>query len=67
MEDERIVPALVSVYKAEVWHHLGFCGMSAPGPWRELHLGAAACHVPYEKQLRRARRAAGLLRGCSFL
>ncbi len=31
MEDERIVPALVSVYKAEVWHHLGFCGNVCPG------------------------------------
>ncbi len=26
MEDERIVPVLVSVYKAEVWRHFGFCG-----------------------------------------
>ncbi len=26
MEDERIVSALVSLYKAEVWRHLGFCG-----------------------------------------
>ncbi len=26
MEDERTVPALFSVYKAEVWHLLGFCG-----------------------------------------
>ncbi len=31
MEDERIVPALVSVYKAEVWRHLGFCGNVRPG------------------------------------
>ncbi len=31
MEDERIVPALVSVYKAEVWSHLGFCGNVRPG------------------------------------
>ncbi len=31
MEDERTVPALVSVYKAEVWHHLGFCGNVRPG------------------------------------
>ncbi len=31
MEDERIVPALVSVYKAEVWHDLGFCGNVRPG------------------------------------
>ncbi len=31
MEDERIVPALVSVYKAEVWRHLGFCGDVRPG------------------------------------
>ncbi len=35
MEDERTVPALVSVYKAEVWRHLGFCG--------NAHLGPAAC------------------------
>ncbi len=27
MEDERTAPALASVYKAEVWHHLGFCGL----------------------------------------
>ncbi len=31
MEDERIVPALVSVYKAEVWRNLGFCGNVRPG------------------------------------
>ncbi len=31
MEDERIVPALVSVYKVEVWRHLGFCGNVRPG------------------------------------
>ncbi len=31
MEDERTVPALVSVYKAEVWRHLGFCGNVRPG------------------------------------
>ncbi len=31
MEDERTVPALVSVYKAEVWRHLGFCGNVHPG------------------------------------
>ncbi len=31
MEDERIVPALLSVYKAEVWRHLGFCGNVRPG------------------------------------
>ncbi len=30
MEDERTVPALVSVYKAEVWRHLGFCGNVRP-------------------------------------
>ncbi len=30
MEDERIVPALVSVYKADVWRHLGFCGNVRP-------------------------------------
>ncbi len=37
MEDERTVPALVSVYKAEVWRHLGFCG--------NAHLGPAACRA----------------------
>ncbi len=26
MEDERIVPVPVSLSKAEVWCHLGFCG-----------------------------------------
>ncbi len=31
MEDERTVPALVLVYKAEVWRHLGFCGNVRPG------------------------------------
>ncbi len=31
MEDERIVPALVSVYTAEVCRHLGFCGNVRPG------------------------------------
>ncbi len=31
MEDERTVPVLVSVYKAEVWRHLGFCGNVRPG------------------------------------
>ncbi len=31
MEDESIVPALVSVYKAEVWRHLGLCGNVRPG------------------------------------
>ncbi len=31
MEDERTVPAFVSVYKAEVWRHLGFCGNVRPG------------------------------------
>ncbi len=54
MEDERIVPALVSVYKAEAWQHLGFCG----------NLGSAACRVPYEKP---SRWAVVTLRGCSFL
>ncbi len=31
MEDERIVPVPVSVYKAEVWRHLGFYGNVRPG------------------------------------
>ncbi len=56
MEDERIVPALVSVYKAEVWRHLGFCVMSAPGPHRGRHLGSAACHVLCEKPSRGGRQ-----------
>ncbi len=30
--------------------------MSAPGLWRELHLGSAACHVPCEKQSRGGRQ-----------
>ncbi len=30
MEDERTVPVPVSVYKAEVWHHLGFCANVRP-------------------------------------
>ncbi len=30
MEDERTVPVPVSVYKAEVWRHLGFCGNVRP-------------------------------------
>ncbi len=59
MEDERTVPALVSVYKAEVWRHLGFCG--------NAHLGPAACRGPCEKPSCGVRRAAGSLRGCSFL
>ncbi len=66
MEDERIVPALVSVYAAEVWRHLGFCGNVRPGT-AGCHLGSAACRVPCEEPSRRARRAAGSLRGCSFL
>ncbi len=43
MEDERTVPVLVSVYKAEVWRHWAFVEMSAPGPQR------AACRIPCEK------------------
>ncbi len=50
MEDERIVPALVSVYKDEVWRHLGFCGNVRPGTgsrrlpcpmWKAFARGAA--------------------------
>ncbi len=67
MEDERTVPALVSVYKAEVWRHLGFCGNVRPGTVRKRHLGSAACRAPCEKPSRGVRRAAGSLRGCSFL
>ncbi len=48
MEDERTVPALVSVYKAEVWRHWAFVVMSVPGPQRGRHLGSAACCIPCE-------------------
>ncbi len=64
MEDERIVPALVSVYKAEVWRHLGFCGLMST---RDRGASATACRAPCEKPSRGVRRAAGSLRGCSFL
>ncbi len=36
-----------------------FVVMSAPGPWRELYLGPAACRAPCEKPSRGMRRAAG--------
>ncbi len=55
MEDERNVPFPVSVYKIEVWHHLGFCG--------NVRLGSATCRAF-------ARGEAGGIgspRGCSFL
>ncbi len=52
MEDERTVPVLVSVYKAEVWRHWAFVEMSAPGPQ------CAACRIPCEKPSL-ARGAAG--------
>ncbi len=60
MEDERIVPVPVSVYKAEVWRHLGFYGNVHPGTaaraqprfcrlprpmWREFARGAAGGSV----------------------
>ncbi len=66
MEDERIVPALVSVYKAEVWRHLGFCGNVRPGPaarapprfrrlprpvWKAFARGAAGGRVAARLQL----------------
>ncbi len=41
MEDERIVPVPISVYKAEVWHNLGLMVTSASGLWRERNLGSA--------------------------
>ncbi len=44
MKDERIAPVPVSVYKAEVWRHLGFCGNVCPG--------TDACRVPLEEPLR---------------
>ncbi len=44
MKDERIAPVPISVYKAEVWRHLGFCGNIRPG--------SAACRVPLEEPLR---------------
>ncbi len=40
MEDERTVPALVLVYKAEVWRHLGFCGNATSVPPRVKSLRA---------------------------
>ncbi len=61
MEDEIIVPALVSVYKAEVWRHLGFCGNVCPGITsvpplaasrvKSLHTGAAGGRVAARLQL----------------
>ncbi len=58
MDDERTVPALVSVYKAEVWRHWAFVVMSAPGPQCGRHLSSAACRIPCEKPSL-ARGAAG--------
>ncbi len=40
----KIVPVPVSMYKAEAWRHLGFCG--------NVYLSSAACCVLYEKPLR---------------
>ncbi len=66
MEDERIVPFLVSVCKAEVWRHLGFCGYvrtgtaaRAPPCFRCLAGGrsAAAAFSRVEGVLCRAHRA----------
>ncbi len=60
MEDERNVPVPDSVYKTEVWCHLGFCG--------NVRLGSAACRVPCWRAF--ARGAAGSIgspRGCNFL
>ncbi len=66
MEDESIVPALVSVYKAEVWRRLGFCGNVRPGitarasprfrrllrpVWRAFTRGAAGGRVAARLQL----------------
>ncbi len=54
MEEERTVPALVSVYKAEVWCHLGFCG--------NVQSGTAARASPRFRRLPRpvpSLRAAG--------
>ncbi len=66
MEDERIVPVPVSVYKAEVWRHLGFYGNVRPGTaaraqprfcrlphpmWREFARGAAGGSVATRLQL----------------
>ncbi len=65
MEDERIVPALVSVYKAEVWRHLGFCGNVCPGT--AARAPPRFRHLPRPVWKAFARRAAGSVRGCSFL
>ncbi len=72
MEDERIVPALVSVYKAEVWHHLGFCGNVRPGTVAQVPPWSRRLPCPMWKAFARGaaggrRQAAGSLRGCSFL
>ncbi len=57
MEDERIVPALVSVYKAEVWRHLGFCGNVCPGT--AARAPPRFRHLPRPVWKAFARRAAG--------
>ncbi len=46
MEDERIAPDLVSVYKAEMWPHLGFCdnvhsGRLASPVWKAFAAGSS--------------------------
>ncbi len=65
MEDEIIVPALVSVYKAEVWRHLGFCGNVRPGT--TARASPRFRHLPCPVWKAFAWRAAGALCGCSFL
>ncbi len=47
-----------------------FVVMSAPGPWRKLHLGDRSRRLPrpmWKAFARGMQRAAGSLRGCSFL
>ncbi len=55
MEDERIVPALVSLYKAEVWRHLGFCGNVRSGTAARVP-PRCACRVSCEKPSRGGRQ-----------
>ncbi len=52
MGDERTVPALVSVYKAEVWRHLGFCGNVRPGTVAQAPPRSRRLPRPCEKPLR---------------
>ncbi len=59
MEDERTVPALVSVYKAEVWHHLGFCGNVRPGTTARASPRFSCLPRPVWRAFARRREAGG--------